>query len=333
MRRLLYLIIVLATLFSGYWFVVAAGLDIGLGNWILARQEDGWVAEYSDLSTSGFPTRFETTLKDLELADPRTGVAWSAPEFRIIAPSYRPTHITAIWPHQQTLASPYRDLTITSSTMQGLVGFGADTSLPLTKADITLDKIDIVSDNNWKVHLGQGSFTIDRDDSNPLSYAINLDAMDVSPALTLFNITDPANILPDAFETLSIKTIIGFDAPWDRKAIERRRPQITNLKLTILKAKWGDLDIWAAGKLTVDKEGWPTGKITLKAKNWREMLQIGVASGWVPPDAAPKIEQGLAIVAAFSGNPNTIDAPLGFGDHQVWLGPVPLGPAPQIRLR
>ena len=85
MKKLLVLIVTLAALWAGYWFVGAAGVKAGFAVWFDARQSEGWQAEYSDLSVKGFPNRFDTTLTDPALADPATGLAWSAPFVQLFA--------------------------------------------------------------------------------------------------------------------------------------------------------------------------------------------------------------------------------------------------------
>ena len=76
-----------------------------------------------------------------------------------------------------------------------------------------------------------------------------------------------------------------------------------------------------------------TGRITVKAKNWREILQIAVAAGWVPEGLAETLEDGLGLRAGLSGSPETLDAPLSFEKGRVSFGPIPLGTAPRLLLR
>jgi hypothetical protein len=42
---------------------------------------------------------------------------------------------------------------------------------------------------------------------------------------------DPGGILPGTIETLDYSAEMRFDRPWDIRAIEERRPQITRLDL------------------------------------------------------------------------------------------------------
>ena len=130
-----------------------------------------------------------------------------------------------------------------------------------------------------------------------------------------------------------IEANVTFDAPWDRHAIEDRRPQITALDLRGLRATWGRMELEAAGDLTVDAGGTPDGRITVRAVNWRDMIGVVRASGLVPEGFIPTIEAALEALAGLSGRPDTIDAPLSFQNGFVSFGPIPLGRAPNLTIR
>ncbi len=144
-------------------------------------------------------------------------------------------------------------------------------------------------------------------------------------------------LLPDVFDGLEIRATVEFDAPWDRFAIERARPQPTRIQLDILKAQWGGkLDLWMAGELEIDRAGLATGEITVKAKNWRDMVAIAVAAGVLAEDFEGTITSALEFLAGLSGDPETLDTPpLKFSrGGRVWFGPpVPLGQAPRFVIR
>ena len=63
------------------------------------------------------------------------------------------------------------------------------------------------------------------------------------------------------------------------------------------------------------------------------MLSIAQSSGLLPESLLPTVERGLEVLAGLSGSSETIDAPLTFQNGLVKIGPIPLGPAPLIRLR
>ncbi|WP_108482898.1 DUF2125 domain-containing protein [Oceaniglobus ichthyenteri] len=333
MRKLLALVLIAAVVWGGYWFVGASAVERGLTAWFDQRRAQGWVADYADLNTTGFPNRFDTTITGLELADPNTGVAWSAPLFQILALSYKPHHIIAVLPNTQTLASPLERVDIASDRMRGSVVFKPGTSLTLDHATFVMDNVTLTGGAGWSMALETGRFATRQTAARQYAHDIAFEALGFAPTATTRARLDPATLLPDTVETLKIDATVGFDAPWDRFAVENARPNITAIDLNLLRATWGTLDFRAAGGLTVDDQGVPTGRITIKATNWREMLEMAVAGGLLPGALAPTVERGLGMLAGLSGNPETLDAPLSFQNGFVSFGPIPLGPAPRLRLR
>ena len=333
MRTAFVVVLAALGLWAGYWAVGAVVLERGLSGWLADRAAEGWVADYADLTVEGFPTRFVTVFRDLDLADPDTGVAWQAPEFRIEAASARPNRITAIWPPEQTVASPFERIAVTAGEMRAGIGFEAGTALALDTSDVVLTDMRLVSTAGWEAALAGGRLTTARAEGVENGHAVGFEAASVRPADPLRAALDPAGVLPETVETLRIAATLGFDAPWDRFAIERARPQITSVDLSELRATWGRLDLRAAGALTVDGDGVPEGRITVKATNWREMLDIARNGGLLPESLMPTAELALELLAGLSGPPDTLDAPLSFQNGLVTFGPIPLGPAPRLVIR
>lgn len=333
MRALIVIILIAAGLYGGYWFVGSSAVENGLKTWLDERNNDGWVAEYDSLDTVGFPSRFDTTVTNLELADPNTGVLWSTPQFDILALSYRPNEIIAQWPAQQTLATPLQKITIDTSKMTASVAFDADTDLVLNRSTFDLQNVSMQSDLGWTMALTKGLLATRQTEGRENAHDIFFEATDFKPAEQARIAIDTNGVLPDVFEQVKVDATVGFDAPWDRFAIESQRPQPTFVNLKLAQATWGQLDLKAAGEFTVDAQGTPNGSITIKATNWREMLQIAAASGMIPQGTASTLESALGLLAGFSGNPNTLDAPLTFAKGNVLFGPIPLGPAPRFVIR
>jgi hypothetical protein len=333
MRFLLIICGIAALAWSGYWFFGSRSVESGWRDWLDARAADGWVADYSDIRTAGFPNRFDTTISDVELADPQTGIAWSAPFFQVFRLSYKPNHVIAAWPDVQTFATPHQRITVGADRIQASAVFRPDTPLELDHANFVLDNVALTSNAGWSAEVSQALFATRRAAALQNAHDIGLDATNIRPADAVLARLDPAGLLPRTFDHLKIDATLGFDAPWTLRAIESSRPAITRIDLRLAQANWGKLDLWAAGDLTIDAEGIPSGSITLRAKNWREMLQIGVSAGWVPNGLAGTLESGLGLLAKMAGNPNELDVPLNFSRGSVSLGPIPIGAAPRIALR
>jgi len=333
MRILLIAILAGAALWSGYWLIGARGLEMAYRDWLAARAAEGWVANYSQVTTAGFPNRFDTTIADLELADPDTGVAWTAPFFQILSLSYRPTHVIAVAPERMILASPFERIEIETAEMRGSVVVEPGSDLVLDRSAFVLRDMRLTSSQGWTAHLAEGRFATRQAPLVAEAHEIGFEATGVAPAAPLLRRLDPARVLPEVIDTLKIDATMGFDRPWDRFAIEDARPDITFLELNELRADWGRLALRAAGDLTVDATGIPEGRITVKATNWREMLDIAVAAGLLPEGLKDTAESGLALLAALNGPPETLDVPLEFRNGRVRLGPIPLGDAPRLVLR
>ncbi len=333
MRILLVVVLLVAAAWGGYWFIGARAVESSLANWIEERREEGWVADYSSLETRGFPNRFDTTITELHLADPETGLAWSAPVFQILALSYRPNHIIAVWPGEQTVATPLQRISVTADTFRGSLVLQPDTSLELDRAVVELSDVKLASTDGWSASLESGSLGTRQTVGRPNTHDIGFDAVGLRPSRDLLDALDPSGSLPQVFDRIHIETTIAFDAPWNRFAVEDRRPQITAFDLNRLDAKWGGMDLQAAGELTVDGAGIPTGRITVRARNWREMLDVAVATGLVADGLEGALERALELLAGLSGSPETLDAPLSFQNGIVTFGPIPLGTAPRLVIR
>ena len=111
------------------------------------------------------------------------------------------------------------------------------------------------------------------------------------------------------------------------------RPQPRKINLRLAEARWGQLELQAAGEVTVDAAGIPEGEITIKARNWRDILKLAVETGAIPEGFAGSLEDGLSLMSQLAGNPKTLDIPLGLRGGRVLFGPVPIGPAPRLVLR
>lgn len=333
MRRIIFLVVFVVLAWGGYWVVGSVALDRGLRAWIDDRRGEGWVAEYADLRVQGFPNRFDTTFTELDLADPDTGLAWTMPFFQILALSYRPNHVIAVWPNQHRIATPQERLTVTSASMQASVVVEPGTDLVLDRASLVAEALGVTSTAGWQSGAAELRLASRQTPVAANSHDVAIEALRVRVAAPLKRQLDPLGALPQEIETLRIETEIAFDAPWDRFAIERARPQPTAIDLQDLTAIWGDLELRAAGDVTVDEAGLATGEITVKAVNWRQMLDIAVASGALPEASRTSVESALELLAGMSGRADTIDAPFAIRSGRLFFGPIPLGTVPPLRIQ
>ncbi|WP_137699588.1 DUF2125 domain-containing protein [Marimonas lutisalis] len=333
MKRLLIFVVIAGLLWSGYWYVAASGARRGFETWFEARRAEGWQAEYSALTVRGFPNRVDTTFDAPVLADPETGLAWQAPFFQIFALSYKPNHIIAVWPKSQQISTPLAKYVIASEDMRASVVMAPEAKLPLERANLTAEAMAITPPDEAITTLDGLQAAISRVAGAEAEYRFAINADGVTPPSPRGLRLRTGGALPDRLETLRADMTVAFDRSWDLSALETGRPQPRRIKLKLTEAKWGQLELKLAGTLDVDAAGRPSGRLTVKAENWRDILALAQGMGWINATWAGRLEQGLDLASALSGNPNTLDIPLDFADGSVALGPIPLGAAPRLRLR
>ncbi len=333
MKRLLLFIVICALGWASYWWIGSTAATRGFTQWFEDRRADGWIAEAADITTQGFPSRFDTTLTQIALADPRTGLAYEAPFLQIFALSYRPQHLIAVWPKSQTLATPYGRGMVTTEDMRASLVLEPSDSLAINRANLAVQGLDVALDSGARFGAETLFAAIETIGEEDRTYHFGLDSEGLYAPAPKGVVLQSSDILPDRFSHARADITVQFSAPWDRYALEQARPQPERIDIKRAEARWGQLTLKLAGSLTVDGNGVPTGQIAIKAENWRDILKIGVASGLVPDKLATPLEQGLALLAGLTGNRNSLDLPLGFTNGFVTLGPIPLGPAPKLIVR
>ncbi|MDZ4135083.1 MAG: DUF2125 domain-containing protein, partial [Paracoccaceae bacterium] len=93
---------------------------------------------------------------------------------------------------------------------------------------------------------------------------------------------------------------------------------------------WGDVTLFASGRLIPDSAGFAQGTLDLRLDNWQKALAVGVAVGVIPASAGATWEQAASLLAARSNDANRIDIALTFGQGLIRLGALPLGAAPRL---
>ncbi|MCW8843103.1 MAG: DUF2125 domain-containing protein [Rhodobacteraceae bacterium] len=331
MKRLLIVIVVLALGWSAYWFIGATRAKSEFASWFAARQAEGWLAETSDITVSGFPNRFDTTFSDIALADPDTGVAWTAPFFQLFTLSYRPNHLIAIWPHQQSIAFPDQSIVLNSDDMKASLVVAGKPSLPLERSNFSAEALALVSDAGWSLSAETLRLAMHKDPQDDARYRLALSATGFAPPAEIAARTETT--LPRTLKTVEADLSAQFARPWDISALETARPQPTAIDLHKAQLTWGRLDLSAAGQVDIDASGYPQGEITLRATNWRDIIVLARQGEELPSTMIDAIEQGLEFLSAMAGNPKTLDIPLNFRNGMTRIGPVPLGRAPRLILR
>lgn len=335
--RILLAIVALAALgWTGWWFLLAAAKDRALEAWLAGRRAAGWVAEAQDISVGGFPYRIDTTIAGLQLANPAGGWTWDAPEFRLHALAYKPNHLIAVWPKEQSFATLLGRARILSQDMRGSIVVEPSLRLGLDRARIEMEGLRITGDpGDWAIGLGRGQLALRQAEPaegaapkpNAYDVAFTAETLSLPEDWIAF---DRTGVLDQAIALARIRATAVFDRPLDRLAVEETPPLIRTLTIDDMTFTWGRLDLRGRGKLKADAEGFADGQLDLRARNWREMVDVAEQSGALNAGVASALRGGLGLIARLGGDRDSIEVPLAFSGGSARLGPIPIGPAPRF---
>jgi len=332
MKRLGWLVLACAVAWSGWWYANAVAIDRVLSTWLDDRRAEGWAADVQNLNTAGFPMQLATTLQDLRLADPATGVAWHVPSITLTRPIFGPTDITVGLPPEHILSSPFVNLTITSQTSTARLSVAPTPNLTVWDSQVTLEDFTIASSLGWASRIGSAEISTTQG-VEPLSHVIRADLTEVAPGGPILQLLDPANLLPDSMQSMQIDATATFDKAWDITALEDRRPQPRAIDLQTIDMQWGEIEVRLAGALTIDTNGVPEGDVAVQIVKWEALLELLQSNGVLPKQINAFALRAVESFAQASGRPDTLDATLTLAGGFIRFGLIPLGPAPRLVIR
>lgn len=275
----------------------------------LAR--NGWQVELADTATTGFPDRLETRIMELRATAPEGGVLWHFPSLGISNAIARPGRITVTPdPGSSILDFPYLYVAQSSAAVIDIRPWP-----PFSLRELTWEAVGLSARS-----IGFPTFTAaqadarfaEGDDGQYTLHAdlVGLDLPDAPPVSEI-----SLDIAPEFTEPLAALS----------DAIELRRLQVREVRMV-----WGDVVLQGAGTLMVRADGRIEGQLDLTLDNWQGLLDQCLGAGILTEDAHAQWMDEARLLAAQSAGTDRIELPLVFGNAMVFLGPFPLGPAPQL---
>jgi hypothetical protein len=333
MRGLITLVLVLSLGWSAWWLIGTTAQKTAIETWMEQRREAGWVAEVDDFKVTGFPNRFDSIFTDLTLSNPQAGWTWQAPHFQLLALSYKPNHIIAVWPGTHTYSTRNDTTTITSSLFRGSLIFKPDTALSLGRMQLETSDLVLAGETDWRASAKEASvafFAHNAPELPPNSYDLYIKALEFSPPATWRDSVDQNGVLPETIPEAIFDATLTYDNPWDRFAVEQTNPRMTTIQIRDFRFLWGDLNLNGKGSIDITDAGYMEGTFTLQAQKWRELLDVIIAAQLLAPDFTTALDRGVSVVAALAGNPEDIEIKLRFKDGLTYIGSIPIGAAPRV---
>tara|TARA_R110002096_G_scaffold28480_16_gene86341 strand:+ start:14601 stop:15605 length:1005 start_codon:yes stop_codon:yes gene_type:complete len=329
MRWLLRLIVVLAGLWGGYWFLAARGVENTARAWIDALPEIGLTASHQGLEIDGFPNRIDLTLTEPRLDNPARRIGWQAPFLQILSLSYKPWHVIVALPPEQRLTVPGDVLTLRNEKLQASLVVVPDTTLALDRIVVAGTALTLTSDSGLSLAAKELHLATRQDAARANAHEIALDITGISPGADLTYQAIAAGF-PGTISGISADVVVQFTAQIDRM-MAQTRPQPEVLDIRNIQINWGDISLAAQGTLRAGPGGLAEGEVTLQVTNWEKGLEAAVALGFLPQDTMTSWRNGMNFMAKQSPVPGRLDLPLSFRDGFVRLGPLTIGLAPRLR--
>ena len=329
MRRLTFLVLFIAAAYSAYWFIGSRAVENGTESIIAQARSDGWDLSYTTLNTTGFPSRFDTTVTDLSVSPSGEGWQWSVPFLQVFALSYQPNRIIAAFSNEQSVRIGGQVIDIESDSLRASAGVSANSDLSFDDATVEVGALAAQSDFGWAVTMDRalGAFRTQPAAENRYDAYFEIEGITL-PADVARQI-DPSGTLGPVIANTVLDSAVTFDQPLDRHAFDGvgALPLATNFTLRNFTLHWGQVTVRAQGGFDIDAQGIPDGRITFRSEQWREMIEMMVAAGVIDPSIEPTV---MNIASAMALGGGALELPLVFKGGAMSIGPLPIGPAPRF---
>ncbi len=331
MRKLIALVVVAATLYGGYWFVGRSQIQSKLSEALVDIDAGDYDLTYDTLHTKGFPSRFDTTITNLEFNDPLTATSWVAPIFQLFALSYRPNEVIAVFPNEQTLTVNGEVFTLLTNDMRASGKVRANATLAFQTATIEMDYPRIQTEEGAELAMASVLAAMRLTPETTQTYDLFLEARSIELPEDIRRIIDPQNLQPAIIQSLRFDSDIDLSTPIELNGANTDPIGLEAISIKEFALAWGEMSLSAIGDVTPDDSGLLNGSFSISARNWQQLLDLAVATGSIPEERRLLIVGMAANIDETPHVPDTLTATLTITDGQMALGPIPLGAAPLLR--
>lgn len=330
MRKLIVLVVVAATLYGGYWFVGRSQIEDRLTQALVDVDATAYDVSYTSLKTRGFPSRFDTTITDLMLADPASGLEYMAPVFQLFALSYRPNEVIAVFAPEQILTLDGEVFTLTTNDMRASGTVRPNAALAFQTATIEADNPRIRTEEGAELAMARLLAAMQLTPDTTQTYDAFLEARAIVLPADVRRMIDPQNLQPPVIQSLRFDSDITLSTPIELNG-GPADVFIETLSISEFALSWGEMSASAIGDVTPDANGVLNGSITISARNWQQALDLAVSTGAVKADRRFLVTEIANNLDETPHVPDTLTITLNITNGDMMLGAFPLGAAPVLR--
>jgi len=320
MKKLIALVLVVAALWSGYWFIGTRALERGVRDWIAMQTAAGLEVRQDGLSVQGFPNRFDLTLMQPLLRDPVSGYGWTGEWLQSLMMGWKPWHVILVAPQDWVLLTPMGDIPVTAQSTEA--------SLVLVPGrNLLIDRFTLVSQSPAAV-LPTG--VLAATDLRVATRRLAEGSAKQELGVEISGLTGTGQLAAAGTGYLRVDAVVGFSAP-PGLVVAEPRVVVETLEVKEARLDWGTASLAVTGSLAADAAGQAEGRLEVTLQGGPVLLPLAVAAGLVPQRLAPTVSAMVDRLQDSAGDGKPLVLPLTFQRGQMRLGIVPLGPAPFLR--
>ena len=316
MKWMLRAVLAVAGIWALAWFFAAQWLKATTEDWFAAQEAQGIVAEHGGLSVQGFATRLDLNVTAPHFAG--TGWDWQAPFAQVLMMAWKPWHVLAVVPGGQKLTLGGQVLRLDTSKIEASLHMAPEAGFAPREFRVEWPELTVSSDKGWTIStvrvFGAAQATGDQ------ALKLWLQADD----LTLPSGSDLGGLGPKiAYLRFDARLPLSAPLTWET-------PMIEAFDLRTLDISWGSLEVEGSGILTADPMGQAEGQIEFRIKGWQALPDAAIGLGLIQPGMRGGLMGALEGMSQSGEDPAELVLPLVMREGSMALGPIPLGPAPQL---
>ena len=332
---------VLAALYSVYWYVMAGKTREFLETFATEHQSGNVAINWGGLAISGYPYRIEANFAALAVSAPNAPEdwSWSAQSLDADFLPYSLNHVVLKVGGEQMLQ--YRDATKEGGkrhtvrvTAEGTwASYVNLKDAPFGRLAIDINNLVALKDGtapstDQRFAAGRLQFH-----TRPAEPAKGSPAADVSYDVAIqgndmaLDNSDAPRVLGPRIDIIAAQARIrNLPRTTNASPIEFGRAWATGggvVTISDLQIKWGPLDLWAQGELSLDAEARPQGRLEASVADYAGLLKALVKNKVISAKDERIATVGLGIVAELQGDQaGRVRVPVTITEGKIFLGPV-----------
>lgn len=333
-------VLLLTALYGAWWAIAARFMESQLQAFRDNAPQMGLDAGWSTLAVTGFPFRLEAALTKPSVVNSAAGIAWRGDKLSFQMQPWSLSHyvLRTDGYHRVAMATDEGLMTLDGRAGQAMVSVLLDGTQRPQKVDSVLtDAGGSLSLNGGLVEvrskMAEAHWRQDADRASAgglLTFSLLMRARDVRiTGLPLLLGPDIERVAVDAV----LKGVPGtvFDGIPAPQILASWRASGQPLTLRSAEISSGGVEAHAKGAIRLDADNFPDGELTLSIKGYDKLLEALFSGGMIDKAQLGQMQMAMGFMAAVTGGRRVV-VPLRLRNASIYLGPVKIGPAPQLVL-